>query len=79
MSLPLDDESSKFVTVNTLFKYNRLPFGVASAPVIFQRCIVQGIDGVSVYIDDILSTIDKHVKKPGQGPGKNRDIRPEIE
>ena len=35
----------------------RLPFGVASAPAIFQRSIesqLQGISNISVYIDDIL-------------------------
>ena len=36
----LDEESRKYVVINThlgLFQYNRLPFGVASAPAIFQR------------------------------------------
>ena len=48
------------VCVNThkgLFRYTRLPFGVASAPSIFQRLmetILQGIPKVIVYIDDIL-------------------------
>ena len=35
----LNEDSKKFVVINTqkgLFRYNRLPFGVASAPVIFQ-------------------------------------------
>ena len=42
LQLPLAEDSKEFVTVNTskgLFQYNRLPFGVSSAPAIFQRCI----------------------------------------
>ena len=60
--IPLDDASKPFVVINThkgLFQYNRLPFGVASAPAIFQRAmesILQGIEHVTVYIDDILVT-----------------------
>ena len=40
LQLPLDHESSELLAINThkgLFKYNRLPFGVSSAPAIFQR------------------------------------------
>ena len=36
----LDEESKSYVVINThkgLFRYNRLPFGVSSAPGIFQR------------------------------------------
>ena len=62
LQLQLDDESKKYVVVNThkgLFQYNRLPFGVSSAPGIFQRTmesLLQDIPAVVVYIDDILIT-----------------------
>ena len=50
------------MVVNThkgLFRYTRLPFGIASAPGIFQHVIesiLQGIEGAVVYLDDILIT-----------------------
>ncbi|KAI4892783.1 hypothetical protein NFI96_006341, partial [Prochilodus magdalenae] len=62
LQLLLDDTSKQYLTVNThrgLFTYNRLPFGVASAPAIFQRVIeglLQGIPHVAIYLDDILVT-----------------------
>ena len=58
----LDEESKKYVVINThkgLLQYNRLPFGVSSAPGIFQRVmesLLGNIPGVVVYIDDILIT-----------------------
>ena len=60
--LIMDEESRKLVTVNThkgLYQYTRLPFGIASAPAVFQRImntILQGIEGVACYIDDIIIT-----------------------
>ena len=60
--LILEEDSRKFVTINThrgLYRYTRLPFGIASAPAIFQRTmdmILQGMSGVICYIDDILIT-----------------------
>ncbi|XP_063408205.1 uncharacterized protein K02A2.6-like [Mytilus trossulus] len=58
----LDEESRKYVTINThngLYQYNRLPFGVSSAPGIFQRTmenLLQGIPRVVVRVDDIIIT-----------------------
>ena len=50
------------MTINThkgLFQYTRLPFGVTSAPAVFQRTmenLVQGLSNVCIYLDDILVT-----------------------
>ncbi|PIK56483.1 hypothetical protein BSL78_06598 [Apostichopus japonicus] len=60
--LKLDEDSKQSVVINThkgLFQYNRLPFGISSAPGIFQRAIegiLQGMPNVVVYLDDILIT-----------------------
>ena len=60
--LLLDEESCKFVTVNThkgLYQYTRLPFGIASAPAVFQRVmdtVLQGLEGIACYIDNIILT-----------------------
>ena len=60
--IPLDEESKNSVSINThkgLFRYNRLPFGVHSAPGIFQRAmegLLRDIPSTVVYIDDILIT-----------------------
>ena len=56
--LLLDDESPELVTMNMhpgLYRYSCLLFGVASAPVIFQRTMDQllnGLTGVRCYLDD---------------------------
>ena len=60
--MPLDAESAKLVTINThqgLYEYTKLPFGMSSAPAIFQRAmdaILQGLPHVLCYLDDILIT-----------------------
>ena len=69
--LMLDEESRKLVTVNThrgLFQYQRLPFGIASAPAVFQQVmdtILQDIPGTMCYLDDIIvtgSTEEEHLR-----------------
>ncbi|CAK1589223.1 unnamed protein product, partial [Parnassius mnemosyne] len=56
----LDDESQKYTCINThkgLFVYTRLVFGLSNAPALFQRAMVQllqGIDGVECFLDDLL-------------------------
>ena len=69
--IPLDLESQKLVVLNThkgLYRYKRLPFGIASAPAVFQRTmenLLRDIPGVSVYLDDILVTgksLEDHIK-----------------
>ena len=58
--LQLDEISKQYLTINTqkgLYQYQRLPYGVSSAPPIFQSAIDQalnGLDGVARYFDDIL-------------------------
>ena len=62
MQLELDEESTEYTTINThkgLYRYKRLPFGIASAPAFFQKTmdtILQGIPKAQCYIDDILIT-----------------------
>ena len=58
--LELAEESREYVVITTpkgLFRYTRLPFGIASAPGMFQRVmesLLKGIKSVMVFIDDIL-------------------------
>jgi hypothetical protein len=58
----LEESSKQYCVINThkgLFKYNRLPFGVSSAPAIFQRVmenLLLGMANLAVYFDDIIVT-----------------------
>ncbi|XP_065180108.1 uncharacterized protein K02A2.6-like [Sycon ciliatum] len=55
-----------FITPFGRYMFRRLPFGITSAPEIFQRrlmAILEGIQGVCVFMDDILvygATIEAH-------------------
>ncbi|XP_049267196.1 uncharacterized protein K02A2.6-like [Rhipicephalus sanguineus] len=58
--MPLDEDSKRLVVSNThkgLYCFNRLAFGVSSAPAIFQRqmeAVLSGISRMQVYLDDII-------------------------
>ena len=56
----LDDASIPYITITShqgIYSFARLPFGVPSAPAIFQKMmdtVLQGLQGVLCYIDIIL-------------------------
>jgi transposase InsO family protein len=58
--LLLDEASQQLVTINThkgLFRYTRLPYGIASSPAIWQRFVEQVLSGLTftcVIMDDVL-------------------------
>ena len=58
----LDEKSQPYVTITTylgLYRYTRLPFGVAAAPAIFQQIIDKMLDGLSQTggsLDDLTVT-----------------------
>ena len=82
LQLLLDEQSKELLTINThkgLFAYNRLPFGVSSAPGFFQRTVeslLKGIPNVLVYLDDILvtgETQEQHIKNLHEVLSRFRD------
>jgi hypothetical protein len=58
--IPLNEESKKFLVVNTprgLYQYNVLPMGIASAPAIFQQFMdrmLHGIPMAGAFMDDCI-------------------------
>lgn len=61
--VPLADNAKQYVVINTLqglYCFNCLPFGITSTPAIFQQImeglLEQDMPGVCVYLDDILVT-----------------------
>uniref|UniRef100_A0A1Y1K0Y3 RNA-directed DNA polymerase n=1 Tax=Photinus pyralis TaxID=7054 RepID=A0A1Y1K0Y3_PHOPY len=68
LQLQVSPESRELLTINThlgLFRFTRLPFGITSAPAIFQSVmdnILKDIPSCACYIDDIIisgQTIDE--------------------
>jgi len=71
----LAKDSSKLATFNTPFgrySYTRLPFGIASAPEVFQNVmshLFQDIEGVEVIVDDLVvwgEDVEQHDVRLGQ-------------
>ncbi len=69
--LELDSKSQKYLVINMhkgLFKFRRLPFGVSSAPVVFQRVmnkVLKNLKKTTNFFDDILvtgSNDEEHLK-----------------
>ena len=58
----LDEQSRQYITINThrgLFRYTRLPFGVASSPALFQKIMdsfTNGLQGVGGTLNDLIIT-----------------------
>ena len=66
--VPLDEQSrllTTFVTPFGQYCFNRLPFGISSAPEIFQQTmskILEGLNGVICHMDDVLIHGKDHVE-----------------
>lgn len=67
--IPLDEKSqllTTFMTPYGRYAFKRVPFGITSAPEIFQRKIMEvvtGLDGVETIMDDLLiygKTLEQH-------------------
>ncbi|XP_021354167.1 uncharacterized protein K02A2.6-like [Mizuhopecten yessoensis] len=62
LQMEVEEESKPLLTINTekgLYRFNRLVYGIASAPAIWQRAmdtVLQGLSGVKCIIDDMLVT-----------------------
>uniref|UniRef100_A0A914WMU4 RNA-directed DNA polymerase n=1 Tax=Plectus sambesii TaxID=2011161 RepID=A0A914WMU4_9BILA len=70
LQVELEEDSKDLLAINTpfgLYRYNRMPFGIASAPAIFQRIMDQLLADVpycAAYLDDILisgRTEEEHI------------------
>lgn len=60
LQIEMDDESKELLVINThigLFKYNRMSFGIKTAPTIFQEAMdkmIEPLNGVVCFMDDIF-------------------------
>ncbi|UYV73038.1 K02A2.6-like [Cordylochernes scorpioides] len=70
LQLEVNPSTQPLLTINThkgLFRFKRMPFGLANAPSFFQSVmdrILAGINGVICYIDDVLvstASVEEHM------------------
>ncbi|XP_062612487.1 uncharacterized protein K02A2.6-like [Saccostrea cucullata] len=70
LQMEIEEDHQKYLTINThrgLFRFNRLMYGVTSAPAVWQRAmdqVLQGINGTHCMIDDMIitsSTTEEHL------------------
>ena len=60
--MEVEEESQEYLTINThqvFYRYNRLVFGITSAPAIWQRSmdqILEEVEGTSYILDDMIIT-----------------------
>lgn len=58
--LKLHEDSTKYCTFSTpygRYSFQRLPFGICSAPEVYHRAMehmIEGVEGIHVYMDDIV-------------------------
>ena len=58
--IPLSEDScllTSFITPYGIYRFNKLPFGISSAPELFQsrmNKILEGLQGVVCHMDDVL-------------------------
>ena len=73
--MEVEEKFKHLLTITThkgLYRYRRLPFGISSAPALFQRTmeqILQGIPGVVAFMDDIEltgATVEEHLDRLDQ-------------
>ena len=73
--MEVEEKFQHLLTITThkgLYRYRRLPFGISSAPALFQRTmeqILQGIPGVVAFMDDIEltgATVEEHLDRLDQ-------------
>lgn len=62
LQMYMDPNSQELLTIVThkgMYQYQRIPFGITSAPAMFQRAmdqIISGLTWVQCYLDDLLIT-----------------------
>ena len=85
--MEVEEKFQHFLTITAhkgLYHYRRLPFGISSAPALFQRTmeqILQGIPGVVAFMDDrelTGATVEEHLGRLDQVLQRAIGARPQT-